>query len=398
LTALGRSEVATEDDTLSRESASPERYVGSLSAAGRFARWWAGWRIAIRIARRDARRYKWRSALIAAMVGLPVLLLTGGITLLATNDISMAESVPRVMGSAQARIHDSGTDLQVAQSPDSRYMNTNGGVDTLAVPGFASGSDWTTSKVQKLTGGRVIPTIDSWMRVTIGDRRPTMPVLGIDARDPLARGMTDLVSGRWANSLSEVVVTKAGIANGLPNEGTLTTVGADGRARQLTVVGVAAGQTEQGVPFLVALPVLVTAVADQSRVSAAFLVGRDPVTWPDVRRLNDYGLLVQSRQVFGNPPPAPLTGPRRLQRRRGAPTPAIRPRAGRGAGRRVGGRRRGRRPAPDAGRAHLVAGRPRGFRHRAFRGLLAPRGRGVYLRGRRVRGRRPAPGQGHRPP
>ena len=280
-----------------------DRSGGSRSASGRFARWLAGWRVAIRIARRDARRYKWRSALIVAMVGLPVLVLTSGITLLATFDVSMAESVPRIMGSAQARIHDSGAGRQVAQSPDSRYMNTNRGADTLAVPGFASGSDWTAVKVQKVTGGRVIPTIDSWMRVTIGDRRPTMPVLGIDARDPLARGMTDLVSGRWASTTSEIVVTEAGIANGLPREGTLTATGPDGTPRQLTVVGVATGQTEQGPPFLVALPQLVTAVADQSRVSAAFLIGREPVTWADVRRLNDYGLLVQSQKVFLNPPP-----------------------------------------------------------------------------------------------
>jgi putative ABC transport system permease protein len=261
----------------------------------------AGWRVAIRIARRDARRYKWRSTLILAMVGLPVLLLTSGITLMATTDVSMAESVPRVMGSAQARIYINGPGRQV-QSPDSHF-NRNLSAGVLAVPGLAPDSAWTMSKVQKVTGGRVIQTFDAWLRVTLGDRRPTMAVLGIDARDPLARGMTELVSGRWASTASEIVVTEAGIANGLPREGTLTTTGADDRPRQLSVVGVATGQTEQGPPFLVALPQLVTTAADQSRVSAAFLVGRDPVTWPDVRRLNDYGLLVQSRQVFGNPPP-----------------------------------------------------------------------------------------------
>ena len=140
--------------TVTSRGVTTNRSGGSPSTTGRFARWLAGWRVAIRIARRDARRYKWRSALIVAMVGLPVLLLTGGITLLATTDISMAESVPSILGSAQARIHDSWAGRQVAQSPDSRYMNTNGGADTLAVPGFASGSDWTTSKVQKVTGGR----------------------------------------------------------------------------------------------------------------------------------------------------------------------------------------------------------------------------------------------------
>ena len=274
---------------------------GSHPAAGRFARWLSGWRVAIRIARRDARRYKWRSALIVAMVGLPVLLLTSGITLLATNDISMAESVPRVMGSAEARIHDNGPGRQV-QSPDSLF-NRNLSAGALAVPGFAPDSAWTMSKVQKVTGGRVIQMLEDGMRVTLGDRRPTMQVLGIDARDPLARGMTELVSGTWASTASEIVVTEAGIANGLPREGTLTAAGPDGKPRQLSVVGVATGQTASGPPFLVALPGLVTAVGD-SQMSQAFLLGRpDPVTWADVRRLNDYGLLVQSRKVFLNPPP-----------------------------------------------------------------------------------------------
>ena len=281
--------------------ANTSRSGGSPSATDRFARWWSGWRVAIRIARRDARRYKWRSALIVAMVGLPVLLLTSGITLLATTDVSMAESVPAVMGSAQARIYINGPGRQV-QSPDSHF-NRNLSAGVLAVPGLAPDSAWTMSKVQKVTGGRVIQTFDAWLRVTIGDRRPTMAVLGIDARDPLARGMTELVSGRWAGTTSEIVVTEAGIANGLPREGTLTTTNTDGKPRQLSVVGAATGQTGSGQPFLVALPGLVTSVGDQSRVSAAFLVGRDPVTWSDVRRLNDYGLLVQSRQVFLNPPP-----------------------------------------------------------------------------------------------
>ena len=284
--------------------AKTSRFGGSPSATGRFARWLAGWRVAIRIARRDARRYKWRSALIVAMVGLPVLLLTSGITLMATTDISTAESVPRIMGSAQARIFDPGIG-RLIQSPNGQ-SNTNsveGGARALPVAGFASDSGWTTSKVQRLTGGRVISTFNATMRITLGDRRPTMQVLGIDARDRLARGMTELVSGRWASTTSEIVVTKVGVAGGLPLEGTLTTVGADGKARQLTVVGLATGQTELGPPFLIALPDLVTGGTEQPGAAPAFLVDRaDPVTWSDVRRMNTYGLLVQSRQVFVNPP------------------------------------------------------------------------------------------------
>jgi putative ABC transport system permease protein len=314
--------VASGDATAGRPGGSP-------SASGRFARWLAGWRVAIRIARRDARRYKWRSALIVTMVGLPVLLLTSGITLMATNDISMAESVPRVMGSAQARISNPGI-VNLTQSPDGqpasrndasgndRSSDSSNNVDgadagALAVPGFAPDSAWTTGKVERLTGGRVIQTLDGVLRITLGDRRPSMPVLGIDARDPLARGMTELVSGRWAATSSEIVVTEAGAAKGLPRDGTLPTAGPDGRARQLTVVGVATAETGGAYgtqPFLIALPDLVAGVSDQQRLQSAFLLDRSAsVTWPDVRRMNSYGLLVQSRQVFLHPPSATELGP-----------------------------------------------------------------------------------------
>jgi putative ABC transport system permease protein len=265
--------------------------------------------VAIRIARRDARRYKWRSALIVAMVGLPVLFLTSGITLLATNEVSMAESLPGVMGSAQVRLHDSGGGRQ-DQAPDGKPIGfIDDGARALAVPGFAPGSAWTAGKVQKLTGGRAIQTVTGDVRVTQGDRRPRMPILGIDGRDALARGMTELVSGRWASTPAEVVVTPAGIDHGLPRAGTLTTQGPDGKPRQLRVVGVATAQTEsdQGSlrPFLVVSPDLAPSALDQTQTqrAVAFLVGRAaPVTWSDVRRMNAYGLMVQSRAVFLDPP------------------------------------------------------------------------------------------------
>src|SRR6185436_11712537 len=128
-------------------------------------------------------------------------------------------------------------------------------------------------------------------------------------------GMTELVSGRWARTPSEVVVTKAGIAGGLPREGTLTTAGPERKPLLLTVVGVDTGQTGDGqLPFIVALPDLVAGVEDQERMSEAFLVERaDPVTWSDVRRINNYGLVVQSRQVFLHPPSAIELGPRDAQ-------------------------------------------------------------------------------------
>jgi putative ABC transport system permease protein len=226
------------------------------------------------------------------------------------------------MGSAQARIYLGGSMRQI-QSPNGQtnLNKDNGsndgseGTAAMTVPGFEPDSGWTASMVEQLTGGRVIQTTSAGLRVILGDRHPNMTVLGIDGRDPLARGMTDLVSGRWASTPSEIVVTEAGIAGGLPSGGTLTTADPDGKPRQLTVVGVATGVTEYGqLPSLVAQPVLGADVSEHQSVASAFLVQRAaPVTWSDVRRMNDYGLVVQSRQVFLNPPSAAELDPKVAQ-------------------------------------------------------------------------------------
>jgi putative ABC transport system permease protein len=244
------------------------------------------------------------------MVGLPVLLLTGGITLMSTGTISLAESVPRVMGSAQARISVPGI-VNLVQSPDGQNTTSSmterkapPGDQSSGVPGLPGAPVPTVNTVEKVTGGRVIRTVSTSVRVTLGDRRPSMPLLGIDGRDPLARGMTTLVTGRWSGAPSEVVVTEAGISHGLPSRGKLTINGPDGKPRLLAVVGVATGHTEHEIPDLVALPALVDNVPDlEGMTMGAFLLERGtPVTWAEVRRMNKAGLLVQSRQVFLNPP------------------------------------------------------------------------------------------------
>ncbi|MEW3744839.1 hypothetical protein QOZ75_29630, partial [Pseudomonas aeruginosa] len=55
---------------------------------------------------RDARRYRGRSVLIMLMIGLPVLILVGGLTLFATADVSAREALPTTMGGTVAKITD----------------------------------------------------------------------------------------------------------------------------------------------------------------------------------------------------------------------------------------------------------------------------------------------------
>ncbi|KJS51055.1 hypothetical protein VM98_39250, partial [Streptomyces rubellomurinus subsp. indigoferus] len=58
------------------------------------------WRVALRIARRDALRAKGRSALIVAMIALPVLGVTGADIVHRGGELTPAERVERVVGGA----------------------------------------------------------------------------------------------------------------------------------------------------------------------------------------------------------------------------------------------------------------------------------------------------------
>lgn len=307
---------------------------------GRAARWWAGWRVSLRMARRDIGQHRWRSAVIALMVGLPVLVMVGGLTFLATNEVSLKESVPGRLGSAQAllvsrsdqQVTNWGTSSEavipcsdsasiVVASPGWDPTDASarcGGSEVAAppaepVPGL--GDRPTLEQVRTalagLTGGRLVPV--SWVQreVLVGNRPAATTALQADMSDPATRGMATLVSGRWPSAPGEFVVTQVGLKLGLPASGQLTLAGLEERSstEQGTIVGVAdvAATTSGRVGLISAAP---TAPATTN-----FLLDRDtPVPADEVRALNAHGISVLSREVIEDPgsmpaPPGMASGP-----------------------------------------------------------------------------------------
>ena len=64
----------------------------------------ASWRTALRIARREARRSRGRSALVVAMIALPVLALSFAAVSYDMMTLTGTEKADRTMGTSQARI------------------------------------------------------------------------------------------------------------------------------------------------------------------------------------------------------------------------------------------------------------------------------------------------------
>ena len=262
----------------------------------------SGWGPALRIARRELLRAKGRTVLVLLMVLLPVTAVIAVDTLLRTTDINPAESVPRELGDAQARVEvvSSGP---IEQSPDMRMGDQGQGgpgrltarqVQQVLAPG---------SRLDSMTAGpqQAVRTSDG--------RIARVGVLAVDLRAG-AVGPLRVLTGRAPRSAAEVVVSPRVAAFGFPVGSSVRLAGG---AR--TVVGTFA---QREVPSaletlaVAGLPEAVGITGGVGRPAAVGLVGEPatryyvsgpPVTWQDVRQLNALGALVLSRAVLHDPPP-----------------------------------------------------------------------------------------------
>lgn len=293
-----------------RQPSSPDvvDHPGVRSAehrATRMSRWRASWRVALRMARRDMRRHKGRAVLVFLMVAIPVGLLAGAATLGATEQTDAADLVTARMGSGQALLQGP-VDARVAQAPDPNRGGLDYGSDNAAtpVPGFQRDADPATNAaaVARLVGGTAVPVMDVEVRWVTGDRRVRVSALVTDPRSADLGDKARLTGGRWGSTAAEVVVTPAGRAKGLPASGSVT-FSSGGTASTATVVGTAQALGEWGQPVDVVMPVLPPSAAVTGSGASWIIVDDQPVTWPDVQRLNTYGFTVSSRAVLQDPPP-----------------------------------------------------------------------------------------------
>lgn len=264
----------------------------------RYAAWRASWAVALRMARRDVRRHRGRSALVVVMVTLPTLLLSLVVTLAVTSDVTGAEKIPSTMGSGQALVEgpDTGVYLQGAD-PHAGASGSSG--SARGIPGFSlegSGVD-NADAVSRLVGAPVSPLSTFSVRTTVGERRVSVEGLALDGSVGLGERLR-LVSGRWPQGTTQALVTAYGVSKGLPDSGRLT-ITVNGTDTTLEVVGEAATTSLHSGSEGLVVPVPPAGVQGGS---SWIVRGTDPVTWSEVRTLNEYGLRVTSAAVLRDPP------------------------------------------------------------------------------------------------
>ncbi|MEU1283245.1 FtsX-like permease family protein [Kitasatospora sp. NPDC005856] len=285
------------------------------------------WRVALRIARRDALRAKGRSALIAAMIALPVLGVTGADVVHRSGQLTPAERVERVVGGADALVTSLAPGQPVEQAPiaeDGAFsVQPRPGEQPTAEQQKGASTDPAALVASLLPPGTVLTPARPGPEAGATSPEGLVRTLTTEADlgDPVWRGRLDLVEGRAPSAPHEVAVTRAFLdRSGLEPGATTTVQGLEGTG--YTITGVVEHPGELGRVELVARPgelvePLNTALssapaagrptAEQPSATRSAWLVRLPsgasLGWAEVQRFNAHGYTLTARSVALAPPP-----------------------------------------------------------------------------------------------
>ncbi|MEV8633435.1 FtsX-like permease family protein [Streptosporangium sp. NPDC051023] len=244
---------------------------------------------ALRISRRDITRARARSALIVVMIGLPVLAVTVALTLVTTREMTPLERLPVDLGTADARLAETGAATPIRQELDGRSWEPS-----------RTGKPRSQAEVQALAGPgwRLVPMSEDYAVYRTDDAYDQAAIRELDLRDPLTNGMHPLVAGRYPRTPDEVAVTvslKTAIG---------TTLGYTVDDVPKRVVGTVRDRPYGPGRTIIGLPGSLIPASETSGVRRFWLTDAPaPVTWKETLRLNRAGMAVISRAVLEGPPP-----------------------------------------------------------------------------------------------
>ncbi|NES12748.1 MULTISPECIES: FtsX-like permease family protein [Micromonospora] len=171
---------------------------------GRLAAALGSWRAALRIARREARRARGRTALVLAMITLPVLGLTFTAVSYDMAQLTRAEQLDRRLGAADVELRWVADSAQQQDAWGSSYWPAG---EAESVPlTRAVTADQVTSL---LPAGSRVTRVRWWMsfEVPFGNRIRSLNARALDLTDPLARPLARLREGRRPTAPDEIAVS-----------------------------------------------------------------------------------------------------------------------------------------------------------------------------------------------
>lgn len=272
--------------------------------------WYHSWIAAIRIARRDAWRSKGRSALVLAMIALPIVGVSAVDLTVRSSELSAEQRLGRVLGAADAKVTSTHMDGPVYQSPDAQNYAPVGGYDRYKPS--AGGQDEVLAPQQLPAGSQSVKDSTTYAKVRTRYGILDAELREVDPASPLVKGLWTLERGRLPQTPGEILATGAFL------EASGYFLGSSVTPRESTtsykIVGVYEMPDNLHNAQLLALPGTLLAPLDRDRKAAggtgleprdSYLVkvGGEGFTWNMVKEANaKQHLLVESRVVLLNPP------------------------------------------------------------------------------------------------
>ncbi|QMU67762.1 FtsX-like permease family protein [Streptacidiphilus sp. P02-A3a] len=277
----------------------------------------SAWRVALRMARRDALRAKGRSALVIAMIAIPVVGVAGADITYRSTKLTVSQAATRVMGTAQAEISAGQLGWRVNQAPNpadgSDVPSDDGSKPSPTAQEQARAKEPLAEQLRQAlpSGVRLLPMGTGAVTTSTANGVLAAEVQAFDAADPLTHGIVVLDRGSWPTGPGQIAATTAFLADsGLRVGQTTTPVGTH---LPLTITAAVEFPGSLKTDQLVLRP------EDLDAVDAAQNLGRGAevptqwllqmpqnaaFTWADVLRANQWGFTVTSRAVLRDPPPS----------------------------------------------------------------------------------------------
>lgn len=265
-----------------------------------------GWRAAFRIARRDAARAKGRSALVVAMIALPVLGVTAADLTYRSALPTKAEELTAELGSADARFTATSMGpVKLQQLPDGISWNPPEGVADPTPEEQARPVDVTAAFPE---GSRHVTERSVPVSVTTRHGITDTEITELRIADPMLRGRIELTDGSFPRAADEIAATEKFIeSSGLSVGDRVTVRGPD---QTYTLTGTVELPADLRADSLYALPGSVIApwqktadgdktVLPPQATDPSWLVQGPSgagVTWQDILAANEKGVVVKSRQ------------------------------------------------------------------------------------------------------
>ncbi|MFB7667148.1 FtsX-like permease family protein, partial [Kitasatospora sp. NPDC056138] len=283
----------------------------------------SSWRAALRIARRDALRAKGRSALVVAMIALPVLGVAGADVVFRSTGLEPGERAVRLLGQSDALLTSYGRGMTVMQPP----IAGEGGSASMPKDGEKPTPEQQKSlqtdpgvlALELLPKGSVLTPVLTGHDTTAGSRdgRLRTRTAEADLTDPIWHGKLDIVQGRAPGAPQELAATRAFLDQAGLEVGSTTTVrGLEDRPYTITAAVEDPGSLDT--VELIGRPGALIEPQDKA-LGQVPRGGRGGVSgggswlvklpagavldWPKVLELNKYGLVATSRTVVLDPPP-----------------------------------------------------------------------------------------------